>query len=129
MAGEIGRKLSTGKMKVLKLRQHIARGGKVYLKVDLSRSAKNLRVHRLILKTFVGEPPPGTGKACHLNDDGEDNRLENLKWADHAENTRHKQYPPCLCTREFLDHDENGQPVTPGPACPGYRNAKQPAGA
>lgn len=36
-------------------------------------------VHRLVLTTFVGEPPEGT-EGCHNNGNPADNRLENLRW-------------------------------------------------
>lgn len=46
---------------------------------------KSIKVHRLILETFVGPCP--TGLECrHLNGKWWDNRLENLKWGTHQEN-------------------------------------------
>ena len=49
--------------------------------VALHANAKGTkyRVHRLILTTFVGEPPEGT-EGCHNNGNPADNRLENLRW-------------------------------------------------
>ena len=46
-------------------------------------------VHRLILLTFVGEPPAGH-EACHLNGVRTDNRLVNLAWKTHRENIADK---------------------------------------
>lgn len=40
---------------------------------------KNRYVHRLVLEAFKGPCPP-TYEAMHLNDNGWDNRLENLVW-------------------------------------------------
>jgi hypothetical protein len=46
---------------------------------------KTLRVHHLILKSFIGPRPEGM-QACHVNDDPQDNRLSNLKWGTAREN-------------------------------------------
>lgn len=59
-----------------------------HLKVMLSDSnfkRKDLLVHRLVLLTFVGEPQEGQ-EACHRNDIGTDNRLDNLYWGTRSEN-------------------------------------------
>lgn len=42
-------------------------------------------VHRLVLETFLGSAPDGM-EACHNNGDPTDNRLANLRWADHTSN-------------------------------------------
>ena len=44
-------------------------------------------VHRIVLEAFVGPCPEGM-EACHGNDIGTDNRLENLRWGTHLENVR-----------------------------------------
>ena len=53
---------------------------------------KSYLVHRLILRTFVGEPPEGT-EAAHDDGDTFNNVLNNLKWKTSKENsldrTRH----------------------------------------
>jgi len=43
------------------------------------------KVHRLVLEAFVGPCPPGH-QSLHANDDGFDNRLDNLRWGTFAEN-------------------------------------------
>lgn len=52
-----------------------------YLAVNLSKDGKKrcYRVHRLMLMTFVGQPPKDYD-ACHNNGIPTDNRLENLRW-------------------------------------------------
>jgi hypothetical protein len=55
-------------------KQHITRG---YYYVYLE--GQSFRVHRLVLRAFVGEPQPGQ-VGCHNNGDPLDNRLENLRW-------------------------------------------------
>jgi hypothetical protein len=42
-------------------------------------------VHRLVLRTFVGEPPAGY-ECLHINGVPSDNRLENLRWGTRLEN-------------------------------------------
>lgn len=43
-------------------------------------------LHRLMLTTFVGEPPTDQHVTRHLNGDRADNRLSNLAWGTQAEN-------------------------------------------
>lgn len=42
-------------------------------------------VHQLVLEAFVGPRPPGA-LTRHINDDGMDNRLTNLRWGTTREN-------------------------------------------
>ncbi len=60
-----------------------------YLAVTLCRDKAQQReyVHRLVLKAFVGPPPPGM-EACHANSIRTDNRLSNLRWDTRQENIR-----------------------------------------
>lgn len=62
-----------------------------HLRVNLMRNGKphTQRVHRLVLMTFCGHPPEGM-EACHWNDIGSDNRLENLRWGTRSDNTYDK---------------------------------------
>lgn len=55
-----------------------------YWKVMLSKT-KRVRVHRLVLETFVG-PCPDRMEACHNNGDRKDNRVENLRWDSRKNN-------------------------------------------
>lgn len=52
-----------------------------YLAVTLRKHGRShkIRIHRLVLLAFVGDPPLGF-EACHENRDGTDNRLANLRW-------------------------------------------------
>lgn len=57
---------------------HTRNGRKsVYLSKDDKQ--KRIRIHRLVLETFVGPCPPGM-ECCHANDIPDDNRLSNLRW-------------------------------------------------
>lgn len=65
-----------------------SRGGhKLYLMVG-SRG-DTIRVHRLVLEAFVGECPAGY-ECRHLDDDGLNNRVDNLAWGLHVENVQDK---------------------------------------
>lgn len=58
-----------------------------YPRVALSKNnvVRRVRVHKIVLETFVG--PRELGQcARHLNDDRQDNRLDNLKWGSYKEN-------------------------------------------
>jgi hypothetical protein len=54
-------------------------------------------VHRLVLKAFVGPCPEGM-EGCHWDGDACNNKLDNLRWATHAENVedsiRHGTFYP-----------------------------------
>lgn len=81
-------------------------------------------IHRLVLLAFVGDPPTTKHVGAHQNGLRSDNRLENLRWATHAENfadrRMHGTYPygeknpnarlsdadvRIIRSRYYLDHD------------------------
>ncbi len=63
-------------------------GGYFVLPLCRESGRSMMKVHRLVLLTWVG---PARGMvARHLNGDPSDNRLENLRWGTHAENTADK---------------------------------------
>lgn len=54
------------------------------------KKSRTFLVHRLVLEAFVGKCP--IGKEClHVNGDKHDNRIENLRWGTHIENTKDKR--------------------------------------
>jgi len=59
------------------------------IKNEQSVNKVKVRLHRLVLKTFIGTCPRGL-EACHLNGKRNDNRLVNLAWVTHKENCSHK---------------------------------------
>lgn len=63
-----------------------------YPKVSLcmNKTQKGIKVGRLVLMAFVGNPPPGT-EMFHIDGDRNNSRLDNLRWESHAENNRHRK--------------------------------------
>lgn len=74
----------TRKEKILKQ----CKNNKGYLLVGLCKNAneKKYQVHRLVAQTFIPNPD---NKSCidHINGDKSDNRVCNLKWVTHEENS------------------------------------------
>ena len=64
--------------------------GKGYRKVKLSKDAieKSIRVHRLVVETFL-DNPEAKSEVNHINGIKNDNRIENLEWCTSSENTKH----------------------------------------
>lgn len=68
-------------------------GYRIYLAVKIIKRdtygvmiwRKSIKVHRLVLATFVGACPAGM-EARHINGNGFDNRLSNLCYGTHTEN-------------------------------------------
>jgi hypothetical protein len=58
--------------------------------IGINKKNYHLLVHRLVLLTFVGEPPDGT-ECCHNNGIANDNRLENLRWDTHHSNNQDRK--------------------------------------
>jgi len=58
------------------------------LKSDKGITA-TIKVHRIMLITFKGEPPEGKNITNHINGIRSDNRIENLEWVSSSENAIH----------------------------------------
>lgn len=101
--------------------------GNCHQLVVLSKNGvvKSFLIHRLVLEAFVGPRPLGMW-ACHANDDGRDNRLENLRWdtpsansLDCIRNGRHKGANKTHCKRghEFTPDNTYTRPGTSTRQC------------
>ncbi len=78
---------------------HHGRHGKKYVRYTLSHNGKSVRrfAHVLVLTAFSGD---ACGKVPHhINNDGCDNRICNLKWVSSSENTRLAYADGCLAPR------------------------------
>ena len=67
----------------------LTKDSKGYLTVQICKDGTNTitRVHRMVLKVFVGEPPPDY-ITDHRDGDKTNNRLTNLEWVTQKENIR-----------------------------------------
>lgn len=76
----------------------------------VSIGSKPVLVHHLVLDAFVGPRPVGM-QARHLNDDGHDNRIENLRWGTAHENAVDKVRNGRHCEAQKT-HCKNGHEFT-----------------
>jgi len=61
--------------------------GHKYVNLRRNNKAYSVYVHRLVLQAFVGDCPADKTCCAHKDGDPSNNRLENLRWATHAENS------------------------------------------
>lgn len=50
---------------------------------------KKVKVHRLVAKLFLGEPPEGKTLINHVDGNKQNNSVSNLEWCDYLENNEH----------------------------------------
>lgn len=83
-------------------------GGYPRVSLNLQGSVTIDRVHRLVLKAFVGPPPAGLW-GCHYDGNPGNNRLSNLRWDSPSSNVadakRHGTLPEHLHAQCRQGHD------------------------
>lgn len=57
-----------------------------------NRYLGNMKVHRLVCEAFHGKPPFDKAVVIHLDEDGTNNRADNLKWGTQKENLNMPKY-------------------------------------
>jgi hypothetical protein len=70
------------------LKTNIGRDGYEMVTINYNGSQKTLYIHRLVAKTFV-DNPENKLQVNHKNGIKTDNRVINLEWVTHSENTKH----------------------------------------
>lgn len=82
---------STGPCKLREKARKSILGKDGYRRVSLRRDNKTFTflVHRPVLLSFRGKPVDNY-EGCHLDGNSENNCLDNLIWAPHSENEKHK---------------------------------------
>lgn len=101
---EDGSVYSNRQGKPKKLKTNTDTKGYVTFNCSYGNTTKVLRVHREVLKAFVGEPPNGC-VACHNNGNKLDNRLENLRWDSRRNNELDKLKHETLRTQKLTEQD------------------------
>lgn len=94
------------------LTPYINPSGYGFVSLRQKSQGKTMRVHRLVLRAFVGEPIVGQ-EGCHNNGNPGDNRLTNLRWGTRSENmfdkVKHGNHYQANKT-----HCPQGHPLIPG---------------
>jgi len=120
----LGRVRNTSSGKVLKPGTHYARHGKPYLKIDYffkGLPRKNKRVHLLVCLAFHGPSPYEGAQVKHKDDDGLNNKEDNLSWGTHLDNQYEKQCGNCPEHHKYLEHGEDGQCAVLYCPCSGWK--------
>lgn len=73
-----------------------------HLVVSLSEDgvSRTALVHHLVLRAFVGDRPEGT-ECCHVNGDGFDNRVPNLRWGSATDNANDRKVHDAVTRLRF----------------------------
>lgn len=98
-------------------------GTSEYRKVHLGRKKYSQAVHKLVMLAFVGVLPEGF-QIDHINNDGTDNRLCNLRYVTISDNQGHKRYLICQCGKDFSHHDPDYGMSCEETRCDGFRRKK-----
>ena len=82
------RSLKTGIYMKPQVRKHGYLGVQVHGNGKNARRSETLSIHRCVAEAFIPNPD-GKAEVNHINEDKTDNRVENLEWVTHQENSAH----------------------------------------
>lgn len=68
------------------LKQASVKGYRLVRLVARDGRSQRKMVHRLVAIAFIGEPADPTFEVAHLDGNGENNTVQNLKWCSHRDN-------------------------------------------
>ena len=85
---ETTRKGRPMRLKGVVLKPGVGSKGHLYVNLQERGAIKTQYVHRLIAMTFLGEQPDWADLVAHRNGDPSDNRVDNVRWATYAENSK-----------------------------------------
>jgi len=79
-----------------------------YYRINLTNPSgtKGFLVHRLVAKAFIPFID-GCSEVDHLNRDGFDNRVENLRWANDCIQSQNREFSPNQLGHKFIHKDMN----------------------
>ena len=94
------------RVKLLKQYSDERRGGYFFVSLCKDGKVKTARVHQLVANAFIPNPE---NKPCidHINTDRKDNRVENLRWCTHKENSNN----PLTINHNILAQRKRMKPV------------------
>lgn len=94
------------------LRPAVHKTGYMNVSLSLCGNSKTYRLHRLVMRAFVGQVPEGM-EVCHENGDALDNRLANLRYDTHSANMFDAIRQGTHFASTPATHCKNGHEFTP----------------
>ena len=87
----VARWLPRGRNVPYDLRQNSGNSGYLQVSISIDGIPRKVMVHRMVLRTFQGDPPTQAHQGAHLDGDKINNALNNLAWVSAEENAAHKR--------------------------------------
>jgi len=101
-----------------KVMKGFRRSGYTYYSLTDNGKRIEMQGGRLVLMTFVGEPPEGT-ECCHGDGDRLNNRLSNLRWdtrsgnmldaVNHGTRKTGEEHPFCIYSEKMVSRIKSGE--------------------
>lgn len=72
------------------LKQYVSKAnGYCYINLYKNNKSSTMRVHKIVAREFLGEPPQNKLQINHIDGNKANNAVENLEYCDQSENMRH----------------------------------------